>query len=177
MISFSQLGLISFETGDNLGVDHTEGTIALNITTGGKLTFVNGQWETGWYHHYVNPSSTGTGLNVIAASSLIGTQNNTLVRALEKTTDTFGFVDTTTIELGNKSFMRTLLKFKYLTNIVIIEITYIQNKENVYDYDLKIYGDDRHITITDFVHDGNFAINVVAPGQWHVDTFIKDVII
>ena len=186
-ISFKQVGMLTYLTADEpLGTAYDEGTRALNTQTGYKCTLVGGVWKEGWYHMYVdtdggseNPAGSEVpvqGLSTIMANSVILTHNTNKVREVVKTGE-LGFTDQTTITLGKATSLEVDIVLTYGIEKVLAKVTYFQNKPGIFTHDIRMYGDDSGITISDYQELGHFRLHFAARGTWLMQFFLKDVIL
>ena len=188
MVAFEQSGILTYVTADlPLPLSYIEGTRSLNTDTNYKSTIVDGVWAEGWYHMYVNTngqsetpagsqSTLSNGLKSIAASSVVMTQNEELIREIAKTGNLV-FTDQTTFTLGNATSMDVRMILTYGIEKTLCKLTYLQNKPGVFVYDVQLYGNTEFIQITDYQNAGQFGLHIAARGTWSLEFHVIDVII
>ena len=186
-INFKQVGMITYLNADEpLGTTYDEGTRGLNLDTGYKCTLTGGIWKEGWYHMYVdtaggseNPAGSEApiqGLSTVMANSVILTHNTNKVRNVVKTGE-LGFTDQTTITLGMATSLEVDIILTYGIEKILAKVTYFQTRPGVYTHDIRIYGDETYITITDYQELGHFGLHIAARGTWLMEFFLRDVIL
>jgi len=120
------------------------------------------------------------GLDTIRAEDIIETQNEEFIRKLS-VTQQLGFVDNIFLVLGDAKMLDAEMRATYESDrgatSVLVSLKYHQHRRNVYTSSIAQLGDTSNFSVYETNIGGQFALQIVSPGDWDLDIYIKNVIL